>query len=706
MDRGRACLRSAAREAGEWDTMSALIGRLRIMHRVVLALLVPSLGLALTATAIVAEKRATVADMRKLTELAGLATHVSGLVHEMQRERGAAAVFIGSKGAELRNELAAQRQLTDQKHRDLEAALQHFDAAASGGALAAILRDATGRIAHLGEIRAGTDALKLTAGDSNGYFTTTILRLLDVGTEISQLVPDVEIARSLSAYVNFAQAKERAGEERATGAPAFTAGAFDTAQYREFAGVVADESTYFGLFGSYASPDDKSFLVATVAGEPVSEVERMRKLALDAGPGGTLPGIEGPYWYKMTTARIDLMKKVEDHLAAGLMALADRVRGEAEASFWAALASALAVLAVTGVLGAVIVRGITRPVSGMTRAMSDLARGDSAVEIPGVGRGDEIGEMAASVQVFKQNMVEAERLRGEQEATKQRADEEKRLAMARLADEFEAGVRGIVEAVSSASAQLQATAQSMSATAEEASRQSTAVAAASDQASTNVQTVAAAADELSSSIAEIGRQVAESTNIAGQAVQETERTNTQIEGLAKAAQRIGDVVKLINDIAGQTNLLALNATIEAARAGDAGKGFAVVASEVKTLANQTAKATDEISAKISEMQAATSQSVEAVGTIGRTIGRVSDIAGTIAAAVEEQGAATKEIARNVQQASAGTADVSANIAEVTKAAGAAGLASGQVLQAAGDLSRQSEQLRTKVDAFIAKVRAA
>jgi methyl-accepting chemotaxis protein len=365
-----------------------------------------------------------------------------------------------------------------------------------------------------------------------------------------------------------------------------------------------------------------------------------------------------------------------------------------------------AAIALGLIIAWLIGRGISIPVISMTAAMQKLAAGDKTVAIPAQGRGDEIGQMAAAVDIFKHNMIEADRLRGEQEQMKARAEAEKRTAMNKMADEFEAGVKGIVQMVSSASTELQTTAQSMSGTAEETQRQATAVAAAAEQASSNVHTVATAAEELSASIGEIGRQVSESARIAGQAVADADRTNAQVRALADAAQKIGDVVKLINDIAGQTNLLALNATIEAARAGEAGKGFAVVASEVKSLATQTAKATEDISAQIKAIQTATGDSVEAIQAIGQTIGRINEIATTIASAVEEQGAATKEIARNVQQASAGTNEVSANIAGVTKAATDTGAAAGQVLGAAGGLSSQSETLHTQVDAFIAKIRTA
>jgi methyl-accepting chemotaxis protein len=353
-----------------------------------------------------------------------------------------------------------------------------------------------------------------------------------------------------------------------------------------------------------------------------------------------------------------------------------------------------------------VARGITRPLQRMTGAMKDLAGGKLDVEVPGIGRRDEVGEMADAVEVFKNNASARRELEAEQKEKEGRAVARRKADMDRLANEFEGAVGQIVETVSSASSELEASAGTLTSTAERAQELTTMVAAASEEASTNVQSVAAATEEMASSVNEISRQVQESARMAGEAVDQARNTNDRVGELSKAAARIGDVVELINSIAGQTNLLALNATIEAARAGEAGRGFAVVASEVKALAEQTAKATGEIGLQITGIQAATEESVNAIKEISRTIEKLSEISSAIAAAVEEQGAATQEISRNVQQAAHGTQQVSSNITDVQRGASETGSASSQVLSAAQSLSGESNRLKLEVGKFLNSVRAA
>jgi methyl-accepting chemotaxis protein len=360
---------------------------------------------------------------------------------------------------------------------------------------------------------------------------------------------------------------------------------------------------------------------------------------------------------------------------------------------------------IVGALAWLIARSVARPLVAMAATMAIVANGELAIEIVGAERKDEVGLLARSLAVFKQNGIDNARLQAEQRE-EQAGKERRQAAVENYIAGFESDVRASLDALASAATEMRATSQSMSSIAEEASRQVTVVSTAAEEASVNVQTVAAATEELSSSVSEIGRQVTQSTKIAGQAVGEATRTNATVQGLSAAAQKIGDVVKLISDIASQTNLLALNATIEAARAGEAGKGFAVVASEVKSLANQTAKATEEIAAQVAAMQGATSEAVSAIQGIGGTIGAINEIATTIASAVEEQGAATQEIARNVQEAAQGTGPVSSNIIGVNQVAAETGAAADQVLASADELGKQAEILRSDVDGFLAKIRAA
>jgi methyl-accepting chemotaxis protein len=369
------------------------------------------------------------------------------------------------------------------------------------------------------------------------------------------------------------------------------------------------------------------------------------------------------------------------------------------------------VLAFSAIAGAAIFmiaaqRSISQPLMRVVDSLSELAGGNTATEVRGQERGDEIGKVASAIQILKDKMIEADRMKADQAAAELRTAEQRKSDMARIADDFENAVGQIVETVSSASKELETAAGVLASTAEHAQELSSSVAGSSEKASANVQSVAAATEQLSSSVSEIGRQVQETARIAREAVGEARATTEHVGGLSKAASRIGDVVQLINNIAGQTNLLALNATIEAARAGESGRGFAVVASEVKALAEQTSKATGEIGQQIADIQAATNQSVGAINHISGTIEQLSEISATIAAAVGQQGSATLEISRSVQLAATGTQQVSASIVDVERGANETGSASSQVLSAARALTSESQRLKSEMGRFLGTVRSA
>jgi methyl-accepting chemotaxis protein len=408
---------------------------------------------------------------------------------------------------------------------------------------------------------------------------------------------------------------------------------------------------------------------------------------------------------KFTQIRDDLTRLVEVNEAGGKAATESAAENYGAARMMTIITLAIGMLIALGAM-AFSFFGIARPIGRITESMGVLAGGDTKAEIPFAARKDEIGRMAAAVQVFRDNMIKARALEAAAAETEKRNAAQRKADMHKLADEFQAAIGNIIDTVSSASSQLEAAANTLTRTAEVTQDLSGAVATASEQASSNVQSVASSTEEMTASVNEISRQVQESSRIAGDAVNQAQRTDARINELSQAAGRIGDVVKLITAIAEQTNLLALNATIEAARAGEAGRGFAVVANEVKALAAQTAKATEEISTQIAGMQTATQDSVAAIKEIGGTIGRISDIASTIAAAVEEQGAATTEIARNVGEAAKGTTQVATSITDVNRGAAETGTASAQVLASAQSLSAESHHLRREVDKFLSTVRAA
>jgi methyl-accepting chemotaxis protein len=505
--------------------------------------------------------------------------------------------------------------------------------------------------------------------------------------EIQQSRSAEQVDQTLSSFrenLTVAAAQIDAAKQRATRAPVIEG-------YRTVSALVNDYLTA----GTELAAAQKLVVAAAASGkDAVAKAEDAKKSLMEGRVAPTAKDIK---------ARIDKLVTVANETAA--MRQNQLLEGLSQAGTVGLIVGVLVVLVLIGsALFSVLT--IARPIRRIGEVLLELANGNKAVEIPYVERSDEVGDNARAAHTFKDNLIRIEQMEAEQKNQEAAAASRRKAEMHKLADAFQAAVGGIVNSVSSASHQLEAAAGTLSGTAEQTQQLSGMVAAASEEASTNVGAVASAAEEMSASVTEIGRQVHDSSRIAGEAVQQAERTDVRINELLKAAGRIGDVVKLITAIAEQTNLLALNATIEAARAGESGRGFAVVASEVKALAAQTAKATDEIGAQIAGMQSATQDSVGAIKEIGATITHISDIASTIAATVEEQGAATAEIARNVSEAAKGTAEVAEKITQVNQGASATGAASSQVLASARSLSQESARLKTEVENFLSTVRAA
>lgn len=622
--------------------------------------------------------------------------------------------------AELRGEIVKRREAADQAFRE---AAQQLRAVPAMKAAERQIAEAESTFYAFEAFRSKVDENLAKSGaartaDFVEGFVPTMTNLIEVSAiklrltlETLTTPPTAALSQLVGLRHLTAQMAEYAGRERAFLAGIIgTRGKLTADGIRRISGFRGQVDLAWGTIAPMGQRADVSMkisdAISSVQKEYFQTYGQIREEVLAAGETGDFKISGGDYFARATTAINSILG-----LADAIGSAADRsAEDEAARSTSSLIVDGAVLLASIGLVLLsfwVAFSRILRPLFALTGAMIKLADGFFDVVLPGLDRKDEIGDMAQAVETFK---VKAEQKARDESEAKMKQDQlaaqQRKADMIKLADNFEAAVGEIVETVSSASTELEASAGTLTASAQRAQEVTTMVAAASEEASTNVQSVASATEEMASSVNEISRQVQESARMANEAVDQARKTNERVGKLSKSADRIGDVIELINTIAGQTNLLALNATIEAARAGDAGRGFAVVASEVKALAEQTAKATGEISQQINGIQAATQESVNDIKAISGTIKKLSEISSTIAAAVEEQGAATQEISRNVQQAAQGTQQVSSNITDVQRGADETGSASTQVLAAAQSLSSDSNRLKLEVGKFLNTVRAA
>ncbi|PWC64186.1 chemotaxis protein [Azospirillum sp. TSH7] len=680
-----------------------LLGNMRFSRKMALALSVPMGGVIVLSSLLVWEQVDTSRRAADLASVTRLSVGMTSVVHELQKERGASSIFISGKRDDDRRRMETVRSAADAKLSDLTR--QFAEARIRDPHVADAMAGARDALSQLSRLRSGVDGTAQSSMEVVASYSALIRKLLDASGQARNLSADSDQLRAADAMVSLSEAKERLGQQRAVGGGAFRKDRFPADTHERFIELSGEYKALMGGLMGKLTAEQARYHDQTVAGPAIAEVERMRRIGVASAYGAGNQGVDAGKWFDTITANIDMLRSVEIRVADDLIALANRDAQDAMNRLTGMVVGLTVLLAMMTVIAVLVARNITRPIARLNADMARMQAGERELAIHGAERADELGAMARSLDHFRLGLAEADRL-----AAEQRRHQEDRLREAerleRLVAEFDRHIEAVAEQLAGAASGLRGNAEQMSSIASQTENHVLSVARASEGASENVQAVAAATEELTASISEIGRQMTGSTEMAERAVTDVRRTAGIIADLSGAAQQVGDIVRMITDIASQTNLLALNATIEAARAGEAGKGFAVVAQEVKQLASQTAKATEDITAKVAEIQLATDHTVRAIGGIGTIVTHIEENISAVAAAVEEQNAATAEIGRNVRQAADGTDQVSHNASLVGTEAGRAGAMAKEVLWMADALKQNADGLRSDVADFIGKIRAA
>lgn len=670
--------------------------------RLVLLGAIPLCGLLVVSAMELAVRFEHVQEERFVGEVLDLAPVISEAVHQLQKERGMSSGFVGSKGVSFADVIGDQRKATDEAIARYVARIGAATARLEADNFTAPRDRAAQALQDLERVRADIDALRLASSDVGAYYTPIIGNLLDMVGGMTTLISSGDMLRPVLAYSALLQAKERAGLERATGAVGFGSGSFGEAVYRNFIRLGAMQEVSLETFRRYATPQMLSAYDAALSGAAVKEIDALRQVAVSAPFGGDVAAVSGPQWFAVSTARIDQLKQVEDEISRQILTAATEAAAQNQRAFLWELGLMIVLVVVMAVIFVGVYRSIAPPLAQLVGVMRRLAANDTSVEVTSVGRRDEIGAMAGAVEIFRENAIE--RIELERNLQQERLRErDRQSAIETMIAGFRGSVSSTLSTAGAKAGDMRSSAETLEEGASSAATDASAASHATQTASGNIQVVAAAAEELSASISEIADQTAKASGLMASAAERAQLTNAEVASLSQAAEQIGSVVNLIRDIAEQTNLLALNATIEAARAGEAGKGFAVVASEVKSLAGQTAKATEDIAAQVTGIQASTRGAVGSIGEIASVMTNIRELTTTIAGAVEQQRAATQEIANSVIAASDGTDTVADNVTSVTSAIERTAHFAGNVSAVSSSLAEVTQQLAGEVETFLADI---